>query len=114
MKASRIVNVDVRTFDELLKDAPAYRPKYAILKNATPKEIIDFADKHERTFVFTFVTVPAPDAFDYNELLTEENVRMYVIQPFCVDCFLNQDEVIQQYIKAMFGEDFENADLVTE
>jgi hypothetical protein len=122
MKASRIVNVDVRAFDDLLKDGPLYRHRYAILRDKTAEEVLDFAKRHKKVFVFVFATKSIDECPDYSALDPVQHPDLYcssddlshIVQPHYVGNFVEPENAIQEIVRFSLAEDFENAVLVTE
>jgi hypothetical protein len=100
-----MITVDVN----LSSIIPKYKPRYAILRNATRRQIIEFARSHPNVFIFPFVTVPrdkiATDLPDYRWLSRKgDSVRHYIAQPFYVGNLTPMESAICQLVEIALGQ----------
>jgi hypothetical protein len=116
-------NKSVKLVPILFADLPkyVYRPEYAILKDKSAEEVIQFAKRHRKVFVFVFATKSVDECPDYSLLAPPDDPDLvfdpdldHVVQPQYIGHFVDPEDAIQQIVKASLAEDFENAILVTE
>lgn len=82
-----------------LNSLPPYRPKFAILKDKSAREIVAFAKAHPHVFVFPFWTKGVEEMPNYRRMMRRPlTMEERIVQPMYIGNLDPIDEAIRQII----------------
>lgn len=86
------------TVDVKLASFPMPRPKYAVMIDKKPSELLEFSNANPGVFVFPFFTMRARKCPDCSKLSHD-----WIVRPFYIGNLKPQESVIRQFVSAAFG-----------